>query len=308
MVNMIYTTTFNPSLDYHLHVPQFRLQELNRADQSSIVAGGKGINVSRVLKNLGGSSIASGFVAGFTGNYILQSLEHWGMDHFFMQVDGLTRINIKLNTAGKETEIAGVSPTISTEQWNELVQMYQSLQSHDILVLSGSLPLSLPHNSYSLIMSQLHPGVKVVVDTSGVALKDAINYKPWLIKPNHHELSQLFNQTIANADYATYAHLGRLLIDQGVQQVLISLGGDGALLVTSDGAWIGHVPSGQVHSTVGAGDSMVAGFVYSYQQGYTLLDQFAYALACGSATAFSDDLCQKDGVEDLRKKIIITPL
>ncbi|GMB09677.1 fructose-1-phosphate kinase [Thermolongibacillus altinsuensis] len=301
---MIYTCTLNPSVDYVVELTDFHFGELNRATKTAFFPGGKGINVSRVLKRLGVDNTAFGFIGGFTGNFITDALKKEQIHCDFVEVDGDTRINIKLK-ASIETEINGQGPLVSDKDQQQLIDRIERLQEGDFLVLAGSLPPSLPAHFYITMMETAKKkGVHVVVDTSGDALKQAIANKPFLVKPNQFELGELFETTIrSHEEIITY---GKKLIEDGVEHVIVSLAGDGAFFFHKDMTLFATVPKGVVKNSVGAGDSMVAGFLAAYVNGKSLEEAFRYSVAAGSATAFSEDLCTKVKVEQLLNEITIT--
>lgn len=301
---MIYTCTLNPSVDYVMKVDDFRIGELNRATHTVIFPGGKGINVSRVLKRLGVDNTALGFIGGFTGAFIEQALNRENIRFDFVKVPGDTRINIKLKS-GEETEINGQGPTIFPEFADELMRKIQSLQPDDVLVLAGSIPSSLPSDFYGkIVKTAKEANVKVVVDTSGPALKQLIEVKPFLIKPNHKELGELFDTVLhSKADAIVY---GRRLVELGVENVIVSMAGDGAFFFNKEVTLFAEAPKGVVRNSVGAGDSMVAGFLAAYTSGKSVESAFAYSVATGSATAFSEDLCTKEKVEQLIHEVKVT--
>lgn len=303
---MIYTCTLNPSVDYIVKLDDFRLGELNRAAHTAVFPGGKGINVSRVLKRLGVDNTALGFIGGFTGAFIEQELSQENIRFDFVKVPGDTRINIKLKS-GKETEINGQGPTIAPPFAAELMEKVQSLRQGDILVLAGSIPTSLPSDFYrTIVQVAKEANVKVVVDTSGPALKQLIEVKPFLIKPNHKELGELFDTVLhSKADAIVY---GRRLVELGVENVIVSMAGDGAFFFNKEVTLFAEAPKGVVRNSVGAGDSMVAGFLAAYTNGKSVEQAFAYSVATGSATAFSEDLCTKDKAEQLLHEVKVTRL
>ncbi|WP_027410313.1 1-phosphofructokinase [Anoxybacillus tepidamans] len=301
---MIYTCTLNPSVDYIVEVDDFHIGELNRATKTTIFPGGKGINVSRVLKRLGVDNTALGFIGGFTGKYIEDELQRENIRFDFVKVPGNTRINIKLKH-GKETEINGCGPMISPQWEAELIHKIQSLQSGDVLVLAGSIPSSVSTSFEQKIINTARAmNVQVAVDTSGDALKQWIKYKPFFIKPNHRELGELFDTVLHKKEEAiTY---GFKLVELGVENVIVSLADEGALFFNQDVALLAEAPKGTVRNSVGAGDSMVAGFLAAYTGGKNIEESFAYSVAAGSATAFSHDLCTKEKVEQLFHKVKVT--
>lgn len=301
---MIYTITFNPALDYIVRVDDFKLGSVNRTSYEEIYAGGKGINVSIVLNNLGVKSKVLGFIAGFTGNEIEKRVNEFGCDCDFIKLNnGMSRINVKLKS-NEESEINGQGPEVNNEALEELYKKLDSLKEDDILVLAGSIPSTLPKDIYEAIMKRLDGrGVKFVVDATGELLLNVLNYKPFLIKPNHHELAELFNVEIKNED--EIVHYAKKLKEMGARNVLISMAGDGAIFVTETGEVIkSAVPKGKVINSVGAGDSMVGGFIAGYLKNNKLEEAFKMGVATGSASAFSEGLATKDKIEELLSQII----
>ncbi|WP_416151585.1 1-phosphofructokinase [Salipaludibacillus sp. HK11] len=301
---MIYTITLNPSVDYLLEVEQFSLGKTNRAEAQKMVPGGKGINVSRVLKRFGTYSEVLGFTAGFTGSFIKDELNKEGIIHRFIDTEGQTRINVKLQT-DMETEINGKAPEILDYHVDKLMKQLDMLASGDVLVLSGSVPSILSTEIYKIIIDQVKQrGVVTFVDTSGLPLKAAIEAKPFLIKPNQHELEELYEESIS--DLKSAVKLAKKTVDAGeVQNVLISMAGEGAALVTKENSFLATVPQGIVKNSVGAGDSMVAGFLFAYMQSTEIEEAFRFSVAAGSATAFSEDFCSLNQVQSLIKEVSI---
>ncbi|WP_409254134.1 1-phosphofructokinase [Bacillus sp. SCS-153A] len=303
---MIYTLTLNPSIDYFVTVEELALGETNRMEQETKAPGGKGINVSRVLTSLGVQNKALGFIGGFTGQYIVDELKKENIDTDFITVDGDTRINIKLR-GEQETEINGNGPDISTEALSQLTEQLNVLEEGDIVVLAGSLPPSMPANFYEQIVKQVeNKGVKVVVDTTKEKLLNILKYKPFLIKPNHHELGELFDVSIQTKEDAI--PFGNKLAAMGAQHVIVSMGGSGTLYFTGQGAYFAQVPPGELVNSVGAGDSVVAGFISAYEQTGDALESFKYGAAAGSATAYSAGFCTKETIEKLLNEIEATPI
>ncbi|MCT2346419.1 1-phosphofructokinase [Bacillales bacterium AN1005] len=300
---MIYTLTLNPSVDYIIELSEVNLGELNRTEQTSKFAGGKGINVSKVLQRMGVESKALGFVGGFTGDYIKNQLKQEAIHTDFVQVEEDTRINVKVKAAD-ETELNAAGPTISAEKLAELKEKISKLNSEDLLVLAGSIPSTLPANTYEeLVKICSENKVSFVVDAEGELLQKVLPYNPFLIKPNHHELGDLFDTTITSAeDVIPY---GRKLLELGAQNVIVSLAGDGAVFINQHETIISTVPKGEVKSSVGAGDSMVAGFLAKYKETQDLKEAFRYSIASGSATAFSIGLCTKEKVESLLPQVVL---
>lgn len=296
---MIYTVTFNPSLDYIVGLHDFTPGAVNRTTSEQILPGGKGINVSIVLKNLGVENIALGFIAGFTGYELEKRVKEAGCGTDFIELyDGLTRINVKLNHK-PETEINGQGPNITTEDINQLYQRLDCLTKEDILILAGSIPNTMPNTIYEEILARLeHKGCKVVVDATGYLLVKVLKYHPFLIKPNNHELAEIFQVTIqSREDLLTY---GGQLQDMGARNVLISMAGDGAILLSEDGrVYESPAPKGTLVNSVGAGDSMVAGFMAGYLETGSYEDAFYMGVATGSASAFSNLLATRSEVEQI---------
>lgn len=303
---MIYTVTLNPSVDYIVEVEEFTLGGLNRMKRDMKLPGGKGINVSRVLKQLGVGNTATGFLGGFTGGYIEQWLRQERIASDFVHIADDTRINIKLK-AGEETEINGAGPEISEPESASLLQKLDALKQGDVVILSGSTPPSLGGDFYSrLIAVCKQKGAEFVIDTTGQALKDALPLGPLLVKPNHHELAELFGVDISTREeIITY---GRKLLEDGARHVLVSMAGEGALFITEEGVYHAAAPAGLVKNSVGAGDSMIAGFVGTLSLTGDVLEAFRAGVASGSATAFSDDLADRQKIEQLRPLVVISQL
>lgn len=300
---MIYTLTLNPSIDYLVNVDDFTLGKVNRGISDNKFPGGKGINVSRVLKNFHKDSICLGFIGGFTGEFIDNFLKSTGVKTDFIKVSGDSRINVKIKSS-KETELNGSGPEVSNDDLNKLFDKLDDLNSEDILVLAGSIQNSLPSDLYLKIQKQLKlKGVKVLVDTSGKPLLDAIKLKPFLIKPNNHEIEEIFNVEISNSDELIY--YGKKLVHMGAENVIISLGGNGAILITENKVFKGNAPKGIVKNSVGAGDSLVAGFLSEYIKDKNIVNAFKMGIATGSASAFSTDLCTKNDAINLLSEITI---
>lgn len=300
---MIYTVTLNPSLDALVSVKDFQIGKTNRTDAESIIAGGKGINVSKVLKKLGLESVAIGFVAGFTGAEIERQLKDCGIIADFVNVvEGISRINWKLISI-EGTEINGQGPIISNKETEEFLQKLQYLQKGDILFLSGSIPPSLPRDFYEQIMKQVkETKAMVILDTTGDALLNGLSNKPFLIKPNHHELGEVFHTEISGREDAIV--YGRKLQEAGAENVLVSLAGEGAVLLTLDGRiFTVQAPKGVVCSTVGAGDAMLAGFMAGWIETRDYEYALRLAVATGSASAFTKGFAGKEEIYNLLPQI-----
>ena len=299
---MIYTVTFNPSLDYVIQVDDLTLGNVNRTTKEAVFPGGKGVNVSVMLSNLGISSTALGFIAGFTGEQLKKMLTEFGCDTDFIELkEGLTRINVKINS-NEESEINGQGPDISNAAIEQLFEKLQNLKEGDILVLAGSIPNTIPENIYEIIMEKLQEkGIRVVVDATKDLLLNVLKYHPFLIKPNNHELGEMFGVTLnSDEEIITYA---KKLQEKGAENVLVSMAGDGAILITEDGAiYKGLPPKGKVVNSVGAGDSMVAGFLTGFLNTGDYEKAFRLGIATGSATAFLAWLATKEDVVSLLRQ------
>ena len=300
---MIYTVTFNPSLDYIVSVNDFQLGLTNRTDSELILPGGKGINVSTILMNLGIDSTAFGFAAGFTGEEIIREVEAMGIRSDFIKIDsGISRINLKLKNIDG-TEINGSGPEISEEKIEELLRKLDILGEGDILVLAGSIPASMPADMYSTIMERLqHKNVTFIVDATKDLLINVLKYKPFLIKPNNHELGELFDVKLTTREEVI--PYGKKLQKQGARNVLISMAGEGAVLVAEDGSvYEAPAPKGTLVNAVGAGDSMVAGFTAGWIEKKDYRHAFYMGVSAGSASSFSEYLATKEEIMDLYEKV-----
>ena len=303
---MIYTVTLNPSIDYIVEVPNFKMGELNRMARDIKLPGGKGINVSRVLHQLEQPTTALGFLGGFTGDFITNWLSQEEVITQFTPVQDDTRINVKLKS-DQETEINANGPVITEKEAHELLSQFDQLTSNDLVVISGNQPASLPKDFYQQIISRIvATGARFVMDTTGQALLDALSFHPLLVKPNHHELADLFHVTFNSVD--EMIPYGKELIKMGASYALISMAGDGALFFTEDKVYQSTVPQGKVKNSVGAGDSMVAGFIGTLIQTNDPLTAFQTSVATGSATAFSDDLAKKKEIDRLLSQVHVTLL
>lgn len=301
---MIYTVTFNPSLDYIVDVENFRLGMTNRTCSEQMMAGGKGINVSIVLQNLGIENTALGFIAGFTGEEIRRQVSQIGIRAQFISIpEGISRINLKLRSIDG-TEINGMGPTIGQALLDALYEKLDTLTDQDTLVLAGSIPASMPSSIYSDIMERLQEkGVTFVVDATKQLLLNVLRYKPFLIKPNNHELGELFGVTLSTREAVVpYA---RRLQERDARNVLISMAGQGAVLVAEDGSvHLTPAPKGTLVNAVGAGDSMVAGFLAGWQEQHDYGHAFRMGVAAGSASAFSRYLATREEVERVYTQLI----
>ncbi|WP_394405874.1 1-phosphofructokinase [Streptococcus sp. 20-1249] len=303
---MIYTVTLNPSIDFIVRLDSLALGSVNRMDSDDKYAGGKGINVSRVLKRLDIGNTATGFIGGFTGRFVEEGLVEEGISTNFVAVTEDTRINVKIK-AGEETEINGAGPTIIPEQLAELEAILSGLSADDTVVFAGSAPANLGNQVYNtLIPLAKKAGAQVVCDFEGQTLLDSLAYEPLLVKPNNHELADIFGVELNGlADIEKYA---REILAKGAQNVIISMAGDGALLVTPEAAYFAKPIKGTVKNSVGAGDSMVAGFTGEFVKSGDPVEALKWGVACGTATTFSDDLATADFIKETYNKVEVEKL
>lgn len=300
---MIYTVTFNPSLDYIVSVEDFKLGYTNRTSSELLLPGGKGINVSTVLKNLGIKSTALGFIAGFSGEEIMQRLDDLGVHNEFIRIEeGFSRINLKLKSIDG-TEINGQGPVIGEQKVAQLMDRLGRLEIGDVLFLSGSIPASMPDDAYQKIMALLDgKGVRIVVDATKDLLLKVLPYHPFMIKPNNHELGEIFGVELKTRE--SVEPYARKLQEQGAQNVLVSMAGEGAVLVAADGTmYEAPAPIGVLKNGVGAGDSMVAGFMAGYMEKQDYLYAFHMGIAAGSASAFSENLATKEEIQAVYRQV-----
>ena len=300
---MIYTITFNPALDYISQVENFEIGKINRTKMEKILPGGKGLNVSTVLKNLGIESTALGFIAGFTGEELKRSIEEKGIKTDFITVKkGITRINVKISSKD-ETALNGNGPETTEEDINKLLEKIEKIKKEDIVILAGNIPRCINNDIYEIICKTLEKNnVTFVVDATKELLMNVLKYKPFLIKPNKEELEETFKEKIETKE-EIIVHAKKLQ-QMGAQNVLISLGGEGAILVTTEGKeYYSKAPKGKVLNTVGAGDSMVAGFMAGYTQSGDFEQAFKMGIATGSASSFSMNLATAEEVANLLKEI-----
>lgn len=303
---MIYTVTFNPSIEYIMFAKDFELSGLNRATETYKFAGGKGINVSRVLKTLGIQSTALGFAGGFPGQFIEDTLQQADINTNFVRTTEDTRINVKLKT-DNETEINAPGPTITNEQFETLLTQIKHTSAQDIVIVAGSIPKSVPSDAYEQIAKiTQETGARLVVDAEKDLVETVLKYKPLFIKPNKGELEVMFNTSIrSDKEVMNYA---REILRMGATSVIISLGGDGAIYVDDKHSYKAIVPNGHVVNTVGSGDSTVAGMVAGLETGLTIKDAFKQAVSAGTATAFNDDLATEHAIEEIKAQVMITTL
>lgn len=303
---MIYTLTLNPSIDFIVRLDHLELGSVNRMTSDDKFAGGKGINVSRILQRLDVDNTATGFIGGFTGRFVEDGLTAEGIKTNFVQVSEDTRINVKIK-AGEETEINGAGPKISDEKLEELKAILAGLSSEDTVVFAGSAPSSLGNQVYNtLIPIAKKAGAEVVCDFEGQTLLDSLNYQPLLVKPNNHELADIFGVELHGLeDIEKYA---REILAKGAKNVIISMAGDGALLVTPAAAYFAKPIKGTVKNSVGAGDSMVAGFTGEYVKSGDPIEALKWGVACGTATTFSDDLATAEFTKETYQKVEVEKL
>ena len=301
---MICTVTFNPSLDYIVSVEDFKLGLTNRTDSEKILPGGKGINVSIVLKNLGIESTALGFMAGFTGTEIERMLRTMGVTSDFIRIEeGMSRINVKLKSIDG-TEINGSGPEISRDKVEKLIEKLTTLKAGDVLVLAGSIPSTMPDDIYKVIMEKLaEKGVMIVVDATKDLLVNVLGYHPFLIKPNNHELGEIFQASLNTRE--SVVPYARKLQEMGAVNVLVSMAGEGAVLVAENGkVYEAEAPQGTLVNGVGAGDSMVAGFLAGWLTKQDYEYAFHMGIAAGSASAFSENLATKEEIQHVYRQIV----
>ncbi|WP_404388365.1 1-phosphofructokinase [Ligilactobacillus animalis] len=300
---MIYTVTVNPSIDYIVQLNELTLGEVNRMDYDNKLPGGKGINVSRILKELGLDNTAWGFLGGFTGEFVKESLEKIGLKTNFTPIKADTRINVKIK-AQAETEINGRGPELTKEEIAAFTAQFDKLTADDVVIFAGSLVPSLSDDFYfDLIKVIRQKGAQFVIDTTGESLLKTLPENPLVVKPNNHELAELFGVELNSID--DIVKYGKKLLEMGAKHVLISMAGDGGLMITKDKVYRSYAPKGTVINSVGAGDSMIGGFTGTYAKTKDPLEAFRYGLACGSATAFSEDLADAKKINEILPMIEI---
>ena len=300
---MIYTVTFNPSLDYIVSVENFQLGLTNRTSSEMLLPGGKGINVSTVLMNLGIENTALGFAAGFVGDEIVRQMEEMGVQNGFIRIEeGVSRINLKLKSIDG-TEINGQGPVISPKHVEELMKRLDRLGEGDVLFLSGSIPASMPDDAYQKIMERLDGrGVQIIVDATKDLLMKVLEYHPFLIKPNNHELGEIFDVELrTREEVIPYA---KKLQEKGAVNVLVSMAGEGAVFIDANGdVHMAPAPRGTLVNGVGAGDSMVAGFMAGWLEKQDYEHAFCMGVSAGSASAFSEHLATKAEIETVYQQV-----
>lgn len=300
---MIYTVTVNPALDYVLQLDEVKAGETNRSSDTQFLAGGKGINVSQILNQLGVENTAWGFVGGFTGEELIRQLNVKKIASDFVRISDKTRVNVKVH-AQNETEINAAGPNITSQEVDAFKSRLDDLKQGDVVVLSGSLAPSLPTDFYeSLLPTITEKGAEFVVDTTGEALLRTLKYKPLVIKPNHHELADLFDTTFNSTDEMLTA--AKRLQKMGAKNVMISMAGDGAYLVTGTHVYHANAATGTAVNSVGAGDSMIAGFVGTWFETKDPAEALRVGSACGGATAFTEDIAVKSQIDVVLPQIKI---
>lgn len=306
---MIYTLTINPSIDHVIKLDEIKMGTVNTISSENIFTGGKGINVSRILNRLNIENIALGFISGFTGNFIKNFLENSGIKTNFINLpEGFSRINTKIKTENCETEINGLGPKISEFEIEKLHNQIKVLSQNDILIIAGSLPPSLPDNFYEQIIQLTNAkNLKFIIDSRKNLLTKVLKFNPFLIKPNKEELREIFNEEINTEN--EIINFGNKLRESGARNVLVSLGKEGSILITESGEiYKSNVPKGILKNSVGAGDSMLAGFVAGYLKTQSFEKSLQLATACGSATAFSEDLAEISLINELYNQIKIVKI
>ncbi len=300
---MVYTVTFNPSLDYIVSVEDFKLGLTNRTSSELILPGGKGLNVSMVLGNLGIENTALGFVAGFTGEEIVRRIEQMGVTSDLIAIDdGISRINLKLKSIDG-TEINGCGPEIGEKDIRKMMEKLDGLEKGDVLALAGSIPSSMPDDMYGKIMERLTgKGIMIIVDATRDLLVNVLKYHPFLVKPNNHELGEIFGKELrTRAEVIPYA---KKMQEMGAVNVLVSMAGEGAVLVAENGmVYDAPAPKGKLVNGVGAGDSMVAGFIAGWMEKTDYGFAFAMGVAAGSASAFSERLATREEIETVYRQL-----
>ncbi|MFS8962394.1 1-phosphofructokinase [Lactobacillus delbrueckii] len=300
---MIYTVTVNPALDYVLQLPEVKDGETNRSSDTQFLAGGKGINVSQILNQLGVDNTAWGFVGGFTGEELIRQLNVKKISSDFVRISDDTRVNVKIH-AQEETEINAAGPDITAQEVAAFKSRLDDLEAGDVVVLSGSLAPSLPTDFYESLLPLIREkGAEFVVDTTGEALLRTLKFNPLVIKPNHHELADLFDTSFSST--ADMLEAAKKLQKLGAQNVMISMAGKGAYLVTADHVYHANAATGTVVNSVGAGDSMIAGFVGTWFEKHDAAEGLRVGSACGGATAFTEDIAIKSQIDAVLPQIKI---
>lgn len=298
---MIYTLTANPSLDYVLNLSEMKVGEINRLDDASVIAGGKGINVSQILSSFGVENIALGFEGGESGKWLMKLLDEKELTHDFVTIENPTRINVKIY-GQEETALNPNGPKIQPEELKTFMTRFEGLKPEDIVIMSGSLALGLPEDFYSQLAKLVtEKGASFVIDTTGQKFLETLKYHPLLVKPNDEELEEIFGEKL-NSD-ADIVRVGRKLIDMGAQNALISLGSRGGILLTANHVYFAPAAKGELVNSVGAGDSSLGAFIAIYQLTKNKEQAFCYSMAAGGATAFHTDIATREQIEALVPQI-----
>lgn len=301
---MIYTVTLNPALDYFMNYEEISLGQVNRTDKTQVSAGGKGIMESRMLSLLGVENTALGFLGGFSGQHIKDFLAENGVLTAFTEIDGLTRINMKLKTNQEETSFDAAGPDLAEKEIRAFIEQFEHLTAADIVVFAGTIPKSLGEDFYERLIKKVQSsGAQFVIDIDGQKLLNTLAYQPLLIKPNREELEQIFGKNFQNKE--EIIPYGKKLLEMGAQQVIVSMAGDGALLFTENEIYFAQGIKGELKNSIGAGDSTVAGFLAEYSKSKDALKAFYQAIACGTAKAFSDDMPTKEFLKEIYNKVKI---
>ncbi|PID67360.1 MAG: 1-phosphofructokinase [Fusobacteriales bacterium] len=300
---MIYTITLNPAIDYYVEIDKFHEKTLNLVNNAYSIVGGKGINVSKVLHNFKQDSISLGFIGGYTGEHIRTNYKTLNMKEKFTTLKQDTRINIKMKTNFGETEVAGKSPKITEENLQDFFKEISKIKSGDKLVLSGSVPESLKTNIYVEIIEKIPKNVDIILDTRGEAFDFALQKGVYLTKPNQKELEDFLGKNINNLDDLVTA--AKELQAKGSKNVIVSLGEKGSLCITRNKVLLGNAPKGKLVSSVGAGDSMVAGLLYGLELGKNIEEAYSYAIASGSSTAFSEGLTNLEDMMRYKEQVLV---
>ena len=302
---MIYTVTLNPALDYFMNYEELALGEVNRTGKTQVSAGGKGIMESRMLSLIGATSKALGFLGGFSGQYIKDSLNENQIDSDFTEIEDLTRINVKLKSQENETSLDAAGPKLQESEINHFLEKFDHLKKDDIVVFAGTIPKSLGEDFYERLIAKVQKQkATFVMDVDGQKLLDSLPAHPLLIKPNREELEAIFETSFKNNEQII--PYGQKLLEMGAQNVIVSMAGDGALLFTNEKVYFAQGIKGELKNSIGAGDSTVAGFLAEYSQSKDPLLAFRQAIACGTSKAFSDDMPSRAFLEEIYKKVNIS--
>jgi 1-phosphofructokinase len=300
---MIYTLTINPSVDYKIKIDELKINQLNRFNDHLFVAGGKGINCSIVLKNLGQDNKAIAFLGGFTGLFIKEELEKNNVDLISIPIDQDTRMNVKIKTNLDETEINHQGPIITSKDFKKLIKIISSFNKEDVLIIGGSSVASIPDAYQQIAELSLKHHIRFIMDTPGKYIKEYIDYHPLLIKPNLIELEDYFETKIKSLEEIIF--YGKKMIEHGAENIIVSLGSEGSLLIHKDKVYQAEPMNGEIISTTGAGDSMVAGFIYQYEKDQNVLNAYQMAVAASAATVFESTLATKENTYKYLEKVII---